>query len=77
MDQGDGRFKMLDEARLSDLYASFSTQEEKLQAQKRLFSVGEEVQIKDSRFRITRITPKKLILKLLPNQERSGTERSG
>lgn len=45
-----------------------STLEEKLHAQKRIFSVGEVVKVKESLFRVQRITPKRLILKLLATE---------
>jgi len=66
MDTGEGRFKIMDEARLSTFYEQFNSLEEKQKAQERIFSVGEEVTVKGSRFRVIRITPKKLFLKLLP-----------
>jgi len=69
MDQGNGRFKMLDDGALRDIFEKLTSQEQKMQTQKKLFSVGEKVQVKDSHFRVTRITPKKLILKLLPKDE--------
>jgi len=67
MDQDNGTFKQMDNKGLADLYKQFNTLEQKLEAQKRIFSVGEEVQVKGSCFRAQRITPKKLILKLLPS----------
>jgi len=67
MDQGNGTFKMLEEAKLGGAVSSL---EALLEMQKSMFRVGEEITIKDSRFKIQRITPKKLILKLLPKIER-------
>lgn len=64
----EGRFKIMDEARLSRFFEQFNNLKEKQKAQERIFLVGEEVQVKGSHFRVTRITPKKLILKLLPNK---------
>ena len=43
MDQGNGRFKMLDAKGLKDAFDSLTSLEEKLEVQKRIFSVGEEV----------------------------------
>ena len=71
MDQGNGRFKMLDANGLKDAFDSLTSLEQKMEAQKKIFSVGEEVQVKNSYFRVARITPKKLILKLLSTDERN------
>ena len=57
MDMGDGNFEMLDKNKVEKLPIEDSNN---------LFRVGEEVHIKDSRFRIMYIKPKKMLLKLLP-----------
>ena len=60
MDDGKGNFRMIqDEQLYSQLLAEKPDRQD-------LFSVGEEVSIKESRFRIVKITPKKMTLRLLP-----------
>ena len=58
MDTGEGRLEMLEAQRQAELM-------NKKPGRTDIFSVGEEVQVKDSRFRITKITPKKLTLRIL------------
>ena len=65
MDTGKGRFEITDKEALDRFVGGLSTQEEKLKAQQLIFHVGEEVAVKGSRFIIARITPKKMVLKLL------------
>ena len=57
MDTGEGRFRMMEEmeARLAGLKNPLS-----------VFSEGEEVHVKNSLFKIRKITHKGLILDLLP-----------
>lgn len=59
MSTGEGGFRIVD----SDKYP-----EEKGTAQDAFFRLGEEVKVKDSWFRVHGITPKKLILRLLPKK---------
>ena len=59
MDTGKGCFEMLSDEQFHDIM-------EKPVKRGLLFSVGEEVTIKQSRFRIVKITPKKLTLRILP-----------
>ena len=59
MDTGEGSFRMLE---LEEAEMMKQTEEST-----KIFSVGEEVKIKDSRFRVIKITPKKLTLRLLPS----------
>jgi len=70
MDQGNGTFKEFPDAQLLAKHFAehFLTPEAKKEAIERVFAVGEEVAVKGSRFRVTRITPKKLILRLLPDK---------
>lgn len=69
MDTGKGYFEFGEsEGAFLD---RLSTVEEKLHAQKRIFSVGEVVKVKESLFKVQRITPKKLILKLLATEPRT------
>jgi hypothetical protein len=60
MDTGNGSFRMIEDQKL---YKSLMAEKPNRQD---LFSVGEEVNIKESRFRIVKITPKKMTLRLLP-----------
>ena len=59
MDTGQGGLRILDEAEKEDLLTENPNRTD-------IFSVGEKVIIKDSRFRIVKITPKKLTLRILP-----------
>ena len=59
MDTGEGRLEMLEELRLDALMEENPHRID-------IFSVGEEVTIRDSRFRITKITTKKITLRVLP-----------
>jgi uncharacterized Zn finger protein len=61
MDTGKGYLKILRD-REKDLLFTENPQRTDI------FTVGEEVKIKDSRFRIIKITPKKLTLRILPRQ---------
>jgi len=60
MDQGNGTLKQLDKRELERLLKS--NPDRKVDG---LFSEGEELFIKGSRFRVQSIRPKKMILKLL------------
>ena len=59
MDTRDGHFKMLEEAQKEMLMAEKPERTD-------IFSVGEEVTIRDSKFRVLKITPKKITLRILP-----------
>ena len=61
MDNGKGRFEMLTEIDVLEKVAESPKRTD-------IFRVGELVTIRDSRFKISKITPKKLILRLLPKQ---------
>ena len=65
MDTGEGRFEQFDSEeemrnKLAELRDRFPRLNEFA------FRVGEEVEIQGSKFKITRITPKKLTLRILP-----------
>lgn len=62
MDSGNGNFEKLDRERFGAL---LSGEEEKPERAGGIFSVGEELEIKGSRFRVKKITRKDLILRLL------------
>ena len=62
MDKGDGFFKMLED-REKDLLMNENPKRTDI------FTIGEEVKIRDSRFRIIKITPKKLTLRILPRDD--------
>jgi uncharacterized Zn finger protein len=62
MDTGEGAFELY--KKLQDLEAAHSEANPNC-----IFSVGEEVTVKDSRFRVVKITPKKLTLRLLKRQD--------
>jgi len=62
MDSGNGNFVMLERARAEAL---LSGEEEKPERAGGIFSVGEELEIKGSKFRVRKITRKDLILRLL------------
>ena len=59
MDTGKGYMKMLGEEEKDLLMGENPHRTD-------IFAVGEEVTIRDSRFRIIKITPKKLTLRILP-----------
>jgi len=59
MDTGEGYLKMLQEQEVAELFESNPKRTD-------IFSVGEEITIRDSKFRITKITPKKITLRILP-----------
>ena len=61
MDDGKGRFREVEEAELYQILERGKGTEIPY-----LFRVGEELTIKGSRFKVRNITPKKLILRLLP-----------
>jgi len=68
MDQGDGTFKRFEG--LEALRASEAEMKAKLGARytpKSVFEVGEEVKIKDSRFKVVAIGTKFMKLQLLPH----------
>jgi len=65
MDNGEGHLEILEAERYAQLLEEKPNRTD-------IFSVGEEVQIKDSRFRITKITPKKLTLRILPRDKGDG-----
>jgi len=62
MDSGDGNLRILTEAETTDIYDNYP--EQKIN----LFTIGEEVRIKSSRFRIVKITTKKITLRILPKE---------
>ncbi len=64
MDQGNGHLKMLAQSEKDTLMAEKPERTD-------IFTVGEEVTIRESRFRITKITEKKLTLRLLPKSNRT------
>ena len=59
MDTGNGYLKMLEENDKALLMAKKPDRTD-------IFSVGEEIAIRDSKFRIVKITPKKITLRILP-----------
>jgi uncharacterized Zn finger protein len=59
MDTRDGHLKMLEESEKTALMAEKPERTD-------IFSVGEEVTIRDSKFRIVKITTKKITLRILP-----------
>ena len=67
MDNGSGKFEMLSEGKLESL-----EMDNKIN---KVFRVGELIRVKQSLFKVLKITPKKLILRLLP-KEGTSTSRS-
>lgn len=63
MDMGDGTFKQFENKALLDEYAKHN------RTFGSTFRMGEEVELKGSRFRVKKITPKELRLKLLPHRK--------
>ena len=59
MDTRDGHLKMLEETEKAALIAKEPKRTD-------IFSIGEEVSIRDSKFRIVKITDKKITLRILP-----------
>ena len=66
MDTGKGRFEMLEQEKAN---AYLSGEEEKPKRTWGIFSVGEELEIRGSKFRVRKITRKDLILRLEVRQE--------
>ena len=62
MDTGEGYLKMLQEQEAAELFEAKPHRTD-------IFSVGEEVTIRDSKFRILKITPKKITLRILPREK--------
>jgi len=62
MDQGNGYLKMLEETEKAALMAANPKRTD-------IFTVGEQVSIRESRFRIIKITDKKLTLRILPREK--------
>jgi 5-methylcytosine-specific restriction endonuclease McrBC regulatory subunit McrC len=65
MDKGDGNFLQIDNREELKKFAE-AERKSMQELAKRLFQVDEEIQIKDSRFKIKKITKKGMNLKLLP-----------
>lgn len=67
MDTGEGRFKQFDS--VSDLLRDIAPKDDvPWESMDGVFSVGEKLTVKGSRFKVAKITPKKLILRLLPKE---------
>jgi uncharacterized Zn finger protein len=65
MDTGEGRFEQFDsEAELRDKLDELRRQFPRMNEQ--AFSIGQEVEINGSKFRVSKITPKKMTLRILP-----------
>ena len=62
MDTGEGRLEMLEAEQATKKMFEKPGRTD-------IFSVGEEVRVKDSRFRVTKITTKKITLRVLPRKE--------
>jgi len=65
MDTGDGRFEMLELERYDKLLRG---EEEMPERAGGIFSVGEQLEIKGSKFKVKKITRKDLVLRLLPRE---------
>ena len=65
MDTGLGKFEMLSEGKLESL-----DMDDKIN---KVFRVGELIPIKQSLFKVLKITPKKLVLRLLPREGSSSS----
>lgn len=63
MDTGEGRFKLLATEEHEELLLQNSGRTD-------IFTVNEIVNIRDSLFKITKITPKKMILRVLPKKRK-------
>ena len=61
MDQGDGTFRQVDEDEIKKHF-----KDKKAAMEKDLFQKGEEVKIKNSRFKILSIGKREMHLRLLP-----------
>lgn len=62
MDSGEGHIELMDRERMIELINN------NLSEATKFFLVGEVVKVKDLRFRITKITTKKLTLRVLPKR---------
>jgi len=58
MDTRQGHLKMLDKLEVKTLFSEDPDRRD-------IFTVGEEITVRDSRFRIVKITPKKITLRIL------------
>jgi len=65
MDTGEGSFRLFGEKDLETINKMKATNDQLGS----IFSVNEELKIKDSRFRIIKITTKKMTLRLLPKKQ--------
>ena len=75
MDTGRGHFFTAEDKKaLRDLVQKEMGQEgvERLKRNDGVFVVGEELEIRGSSFRVKSITPKRLILKLVPRSRQTG-----
>lgn len=57
MDSGEGHFNMLEKEQAKELSPN-----------PRIFHINEEIQIRESLFKVVKITPKKLTLRILPSK---------
>ncbi len=65
MDSGEGHLRMMEEKEVEDLGGP-----DKMDTINHYFRVGEEVEIKGSRFKIQRLSPKGIRLKVLKWKDR-------
>ncbi len=63
MDSGEGNFKRFEKTE------ELKSLQEEFQNHGGVFSVGDEIPIRGSLFKVSKITPKKLILRLQPKPE--------
>lgn len=61
MDTGEGRLRILEEEERNRLMEEKPNRTD-------IFSIGQKIKIYDSIFRIVKITPKKLTLRILPRE---------
>lgn len=69
MNTGDGHFEKLNEQKFLEIFGEPITPEQAQQIRetKRIFTVGEILEIRNSRFRVERLEKRKMVLKLLPD----------
>jgi len=65
MDTGEGRFEQFDSDAIEGFYKQLQEIENKYPKYKGVFTVGEELEIKGSRFKVKDISPFGMKLKLL------------
>ena len=70
MDRGDGRFEKFSAENQRKLLEEMHQLENKFPKHGGTFSVGQKLWINGSRFKVSKITTKKMVLRLMPKVEK-------